>query len=201
MGYTHGKKFRKKFGSEQRVIGGPEFGGSRNEALIVDSKLLGDFRARDNFVKNLIPFRVGSLGVEISFYLGRGEGSEDEGDGLAFYEIEVNGCRKTQMAFFCQVQELYVDNRSGNTVDNALSDVPEVEGEVLGDKESLVVRLCLVETARNGTVWKDVGVVLITSIVECGCGFSSEGEDTPDYLNERDHDRERGSAGCGETED
>jgi hypothetical protein len=50
----------------------------------------------------------------------------------------------------------------------------------------------LAERAGNGTVWKDVGVVFITSIIERGCDFDSEGEDTSDYLNGRDRDRERG---------
>jgi len=63
------------------------------------------------------------------------------------------------------------------------------------------VRVGLADRTRNGTVWKDMGVVFITSIVECGCDFDSEGEDTSDYLNGRGRDRERGSAGCGETEE
>ena len=92
--YTHSEKSRKKFCSKQRIIGGPEFGSPRQETLVVDSQFLGDFRTRDNLLESLIPFWVGGLGVEISFYLGRGEGSEDEGDDLAFDEVKVYGCRK-----------------------------------------------------------------------------------------------------------
>jgi len=103
---TYGEKFGEKFGSEQRVIGGPEFRGSRQEALVIDSQFLSGFRARDNFLKNLIPFWVRGLGVEIPFDLGRGDGSEDKGDDLAFDKVKVNGCRKTEMAFLCQIQEL-----------------------------------------------------------------------------------------------
>jgi len=132
--------------------------------------------------------------------LGGGEISKDKGDDLAFDEVKVNECRKTQMALVSQVQELDVNVRDGNTVDYALRDVPEVEGEVFGDEKSLAVRRSLVKRTGNGTVWKDVGVVFITSIVECGCDFDSEGEDTSDYLNGRDRDRERGSAGYGEIE-
>lgn len=55
-----------------------------------------------------------------------------------------------------------------------------------------------IERSRNGTVWKDVGIVFITSIVECGCDLDSEGEDAPDHLNGRDRDRKGGSAGRGE---
>jgi len=50
--------------------------------------------------------------------------------------------------------------------------------------------------AWDGTVCEDVGVVFVTSVVECGCNFNSEGEDTPDYLNRKNRDREGGSAGC-----
>jgi len=39
--------------------------------------------------------------------------------------------------------------------------------------------------AGNGTVCEDVGVVFVASVVECGCNFDPEGEDTPDYLNRR----------------
>jgi hypothetical protein len=189
---AHGEKFRKKFGSEQRVIGGPEFGGTRHESLVVDSQLLGDFRTRNDLPNSVIPFWVGGLGAEISFDLGRGEGSEDEGDDLAFDEVKVNRCGKSKMALVHQVQEFYVDLRNRDAVRDALSDIPKVEREILGDEKSLIMRVGLAERARNGTVWKDVGVVFITGIVECGCDLYSEGEDTSDYLNGRDRDRERG---------
>ena len=101
------------------------------------------------------------------------------------------------MTFFCQIQESYVDIRNGNTVSNTLRDIPEVEGEVLGDKENLALRLGLVERTRNGEVWKDVGVVLVTSIVECGCNFDSEGEDASDYLNGRGRCQEKGIVRMG----
>ena len=130
------------------------------------------------------------MGIEISFDLGSGKGSEDESDGLSFYEVKVNRCRKSQMALLGQVQEFYVDLRNGNTIDYTLRDIPEIEGEILRDEECLVVRCGGIETARNRTVWKDVGVVLITSIIERGCDFDSEGEDTSDYLNRSDRDRE-----------
>ena len=45
-----------------------------------------------------------------------------------------------------------IDRRSGDTVNNALGDIPEIEGQVLRDKEGLVMRLCIVERDRNGTV-------------------------------------------------
>ena len=183
---THGEEFRKKFGGEQRVIGGPEFRGSRDESLVIDSQFLGDFRTRDNFPKSLVPFWVWGLGVEISFDLGRGLGSEDKGNDLAFDKVKVNRCRKTQVTLLCQVQELYVDLRNGNTVDDALRDIPEVKGEVLGNEKSLVVGSRLVDRTGNGTVWKDVGVVFVTSVIECRCDFDSEGEDTSDHLNRRE---------------
>ena len=41
-------------------------------------------------MKNPVPFWVGGLGVEISFYLGRREGSENEGYDLAFDEAKVD---------------------------------------------------------------------------------------------------------------
>ena len=44
------------------------------------------------------------------------------------------------MTLLGQVQELNVDLRNGNTIDFALRDVSEVEREVLGDEESLLVR-------------------------------------------------------------
>jgi hypothetical protein len=119
---AHGEKFRKKFGSEQRVISGPEFGGTRHETLVVDSQLLGDFRTRNDLLNSVIPFWVGGLGVEISFDLGRGEGPEDEGDDLAFDEVKVNRCGKTKMTLLHQVQEFYVDLGNGNTVRDALRD-------------------------------------------------------------------------------
>lgn len=40
-------------------------------------------------MKGLVPFWVGGLGVEISFYLGRRERSEDECYDLTFDEVEV----------------------------------------------------------------------------------------------------------------
>jgi len=200
VGCTHGEKFRKKFSSEQRIIGSPKFGGSRHETLVVNSQLLGDFGARHNFPEGHVPFRVRDLGVEISFDLGRGEMSEDKSDNLAFDEVEVNGCRKAHMALLGQVQQLNGDIRDGHTVGYALRDIPEVKGEVLGDEKGFVVRRGLVKRTGNGTVWKDVGVVFIASIVECGCDLDSEEEGTSDYLNGRDRDRERGSAGCGEIE-
>lgn len=42
----------------------------------------------------------------------------------------------------------------------------------------------MIEAARNGMVWENVGVMLITSIVEGRCDLDFEGEDTADYLNE-----------------
>jgi len=91
---------------------------------------------------------------------------------------------------------LYVDLGNGNAVNYTFRDIPEVEGEVFGDKNSLFVRWCIVGTTGNGTVWKDVGVVFITSIVECGRDLDSEGEDASNDLNGRDRDREgmRGNA-------
>ena len=186
---AHYEKFRKKFCGEQRVIGSPEFGGTRYESLVVNSQLLCDFRARDNFLKCLVPSRVGVLEVEISFDLGRREGSEDEGDDLAFDEVEVNRCGKTEMTPFGQVQEFYIEIWNRNAVDDALSDISEVEGEVLGDKKSFVVGVGPIKRTRNRTVWKDMGVVFITSIIERGCDLDFKGEDTSDYLNGRDRDR------------
>ena len=124
---THSEKFGKKFCSEQRVIGGPKFGGARNKTLVVDAQLLGDFGTRYHFLEGLIPFWVRGLRVEISFDLGRGEGSEDESDDLALDEVKVNGRRKTQMAVPSQIQELHVDLGNGNTIGHALRDVPQVE--------------------------------------------------------------------------
>jgi len=83
-GRTHGEKFGKEFGSEQRIVSGPEFGGARHETLVVNPQLLCDFGTGHYFLESLIPLRVGSLGVEISFDSGRGEGSEDESDNLTF---------------------------------------------------------------------------------------------------------------------
>lgn len=183
---AHCEKFRKKFCSEQRVIGSPEFGGTRHETLVVDSQLLGDFRARDDFLKSLVPSRVGVLEVEISFDLGRREGPEDEGDDLAFDEVEVNRCGKTEMTLVRQVQEFYAEIGNRSAVDDALSDISEVDGEVLGNKKSFAVRVSPTERTKNGTVRKDMGVVFITSIVECGCDLDFEGEDTSDYLNGRE---------------
>jgi len=99
------------------------------------------------------------------------------------------------MALLGQVQELYVDLRGRNTVDYALGDVSKVEGEVLRDEESLLVRWSVVEMTGNGMVCEDVGVMFVTSVIECGCDFDPEGEDAADYLNRRD--RDRGPAGCG----
>ena len=138
-GCTHGEKFGKQFGGEQRIISSPQFGGARQETLVINPQLLGNFRTGYHFLESLVPLWVGGLGVEISFDSGRGEGSKDESDNLAFDEVEVNGCGKAQMTIFGQVQELYVDLRNGNAVDYALGDVSEVEGEVLRDKESLLV--------------------------------------------------------------
>ena len=196
-GCTHGEKSGEEFGSEQWVISSPEFGGTGHESLVVDPQLLGDFRARHHFLESLIPFWVRSLRAEVSFDLGRREGSEDESYDLAFDEVKVDRCRETQMALLGQVQELYIDLGNGNAVGYALREIPEIEGEVLGDEESFVVRWGVIKITGNGTVWKDVCVVFITSIVECGCDLDSEGEDTSDYLNRRDRDREGGSAGCG----
>jgi hypothetical protein len=101
VGDTHSEKFGKKFWSEQRVIRGPKFRGARQEALVVNPQLLGDFWTGHNFVEGL---GVGSLGFKIAFDLGRGEVPEDKGDDLAFDKVEVNGCGNAQMALFCQVQ-------------------------------------------------------------------------------------------------
>ena len=133
-------------------------------------------------MENLIPLWVGVLGVDVSFDLGTGDVSEDEGDDLAFDEVKVYGCRKTQMALAGEVQELHVDLGSRDAVRHALCDIPEVKGKVLGDEESLVVEWGVVD---NGAVWEDVGVVFIASIVECGCDFDPEGDDTSDHLNRR----------------
>jgi len=43
----------------------------------------------------------------------------------------------------------------------------------------------------NGAVCDDVGVVLVASVIECGCNFNPEGEDSPDYLNRRSAGSER----------
>jgi hypothetical protein len=79
---------------------------------------------------------------------------------------------------------LYVDLRNRNTVDYTFGDKPQVEGEVFRDKDCLVVRWGAVETTGNGMVWKDMGVVFVTSIVECRCDLDFEGEYTTDYLRE-----------------
>lgn len=110
--------------------------------------------------------------------------SKDEGDDLAFDEMEINGYGEAEMTFLCQVQRLQVCLRGGNTVDEALGDIPEVEREVFGDEKSLIVRWSVVETTWNGMVWEDVGIVFIASIVECGSDLNLEGEDASDYLNE-----------------
>jgi hypothetical protein len=133
-------------------------------------------------LENLIPLWVGVPGVDVPFDLGAGDVSEDEGDDLAFDEVKVYGCRKTQMALAGEVQELYVDLGSGNAVGYALGDISKIKGEVLGDEESLVVEWGV---ADNGAVWEDVGVVFVASIVECGCDFDPEGDDTSDHLNRR----------------
>lgn len=139
-GRTHAEQFGKEFGSEQRIVRSPEFGGARHETLVVNPQFLCDFRTGHYFLESLIPLRVGGLGVEVSFYSGRGEGSEDESDNLTFDEVEVDGCGKSQMTLLGQVQELNVDLRDGNTVDFALRYISEVEGEVLGDEKSLFLR-------------------------------------------------------------
>lgn len=127
---------------------------------------------------------TGSERFEISFGLGKGEGSKDESNDLAFDKIEVKGHGETEVALFCQVQELDVGLRGRNTVRYALRDVPEVEGEVFGDEKGLIVSWSVVETTGNRMVWDDVGVVFITSIVECGSDLDIEREDTSDHLNE-----------------
>lgn len=63
--------------------------------------------------------------------MGRGDGSEDESDNLAFDKVEVNRYGKTQMTPLGQVQEFYVDLWNENAVGYALRDVPEVEREAL----------------------------------------------------------------------
>lgn len=181
---THGKKYREEFWSEQRVIWSPKFGGTGYETLVVDSQLLGDFWTGHNFAENVFPRLTGDLRFEISFGLGKGYVSKDKSNDLAFDKIEVDRCRETKMALFCQIQRLYVDHRSGNTVDYALGDVPEVEGEFFRDEKGLIVRWSVVETAGNGMVWENVGVVFITSIIECRSDLDFEGEDTSDYLND-----------------
>lgn len=70
---THSEEFRKKFGSEQGVIRGPELGSTRHQSLVVDSQFLGDFWTGYNFMENLILSRARGLGFEISFNLRRGE--------------------------------------------------------------------------------------------------------------------------------
>jgi hypothetical protein len=147
---------------------------------------LGDFWTGYDFLENLVPSRARGLGFEISFNLRRGEWPKDKGDDLALNEVEVNGCRKAEMAVVCQIQELYVDFRNWDAVDQALRDIPEVEGEVFWDEESLVVRQSSLEVTRNGMVGDDVGVVFITSIIERGCDLYFEGEDASDYLCKRD---------------
>ena len=175
MACAHGEKFGKKFGSEQRIISSPELGGARHETLVVNPQLLGDFGTGHYFLKSSVPLWVGGLGVEVSFDSGRGEGSEDESDNLTFDEIEVDGCRKTQMTLLGQVQELYVDLRKGNTIDYALGDISEVEGKVLRDEKSLLVRWGVVMMTGDRAVCEDVGIVFVTSVIECGCNFNPEG--------------------------
>ena len=182
MGGTHGEKFRKKFRSKQRVIRSPESGGTRYETLVVNPQLLRGFWTRDNFMESLVLSWAG-LRVEIPFDLGGGEGPKDKSNDLAFDEVEIDGYRETEMAPFRQIQELYGNLRDRNTVDYTLRDKPEVEGEVFGDKNSLVVRWSAVETTGNGMVGKNVSVVLITSIVERGCYLDFEREDATDHLN------------------
>ena len=109
---------------------------------------------------------------------------KDKGNDLAFDEMEVSGYGETEMTFLRQVQQLDVDLRGGNTVDEALRDIPEVEGEVFGDKKGLIVRWTVIESTWNGMVWEDVGIMFMTSIIECGSDLDFEGEDTSDYLNE-----------------
>lgn len=87
------------------------------------------------------------------------------------------------MAFIGQVERTDINPRSGNAVDNALGDIPEIEGQVLRDKEGLIMRLCVVETDRNGTVGEDMGVVFVAGIVKCGGDLDSEREDTSDDLS------------------
>lgn len=133
---------------------------------------------------------IGGERFEITFGLGKGDGSEDKSNDLTFDEIEVEGYRETEMALVCQVQELYVRLRNWDTVDYALGDIPQVEGEVFGDKKGLVVRWSVVERTGNGTVWENVGVVFITSIIERGGDLDIEREDASDHLNDRDGNRE-----------
>lgn len=56
------------------------------------------------------------------------------------------------MAFIGQVKRTDVNPRSGDAIYDALGDIPEIEGQVLRDKEGLVMRLCIVETVGNGTI-------------------------------------------------
>jgi hypothetical protein len=65
---------------------------------------------------------------------------KDKSNDLTFDEIEINGCGEAEMTLLCQVQRLYVDLRSGNTVDEALGDIPEVEREVFGNEKGLIMR-------------------------------------------------------------
>ena len=80
---------------------------------------------------------------------------------------------------------MQVEGRDGNAVDYTLRDISEIEREVLGDEKGLVVRCSrVVETAGNRMVWKKIGVVLITSVVECRCDLDIEREGASNYLEE-----------------
>jgi len=48
------------------------------------------------------------------------------------------------------------------------------------------VRSCVVEKTGDGTVWKNLGVMFVTSIIKRGCDLDCEGEDTPDHLSRRE---------------
>jgi hypothetical protein len=69
---AYSKQLGEEFWSEQRIIWGPEFGGTRDEILVVDSQLLGDFWTGDTFLENTTLCLARGQRFKILFGLGRG---------------------------------------------------------------------------------------------------------------------------------